>query len=276
MEEAGSSNLPQPIFRRNARSEATSLRREIVTGRFEPWKSQPAQAEGRAGPSSFGSNLPQPIFERHIVRSEEWREPLRNRERQSREQSDKSVARKWLKKCQRPRPERRRRSGACMASVGRCGPGPTLLPVRSQAPMQLAVTAAPSRELERARSWCVVGLVRGRLTVARPEGTKPSPHRTVGSPLFAGLSEARFGRYERTSRLILAVVPSFAARSLVSHLHRSHLKERPLPFSSIVRWRCSLSIRSTLRRRHPGTRSERRRLFLWPPPRPSRGPRRSA
>ena len=119
---------------------------------------------------------------------------------------------------QLPRPERRRRSGdgACVASAESCGPGPTCLPVRSVGRgnligRDLGDFAAGRADSERLRRWSVL---RGRLTAARPErGTKPSPHRNVGSAPVAGLSEARFGLHRTTSRATLTVSSSFATRS---------------------------------------------------------------
>ncbi len=128
------------------------------------------------------------------------------------------------------RPERLRRSadGACVASVGSCGPGPTFVPVRSVGRgnvigRDLGDFAASRACSERSRRRSVL---RGRLTAARPErGTKPFPHRSVGSAPIAGLSEARFGRQRTTNRAILTVSPNFATRFLSSLLAASPLGE---------------------------------------------------
>ncbi len=131
---------------------------------------------------------------------------------------------------QLPRPERLWRSadGACVASVGSCGPGPTCVPVRSVGRgnvigRDLGDVAASRACSERSRRRSVL---RGRLTAARPErGTNPFPHRRVGSAPIAGLSEARFGRQRTTNRAILTVSPSFATRFLPSLLAASPLGE---------------------------------------------------
>jgi hypothetical protein len=132
----------------------------------------------------------------------------------------------WLTRREASR--ERSEDGACVASVGSCGPGPTCVPVRSVGRGNLigrglSDFAARRACSERSRRRSVL---QGRLTAARPKrGTKPSPHRNIGSAPVAGLSEARFGLRTTTGRAIVTVSPSFATRFLPSLLAASALVE---------------------------------------------------